>query len=211
MLELFAIDHARVKRRSYGVAGGSVSVGRLLAGNPMHMRQRPPQPGRKVVRLFVQACNSAIITAENMTVRAAIVAAMADMLERQGFSCEIIAIDCRNGSLGIKPVFQCATILKQAGEKLNLSDLTFALGHPSYLRRFGFALFSACDELISHWESQGVPKDAFNDHFKPKRNEFYIPKLSTNVKGATLADKARAMLPHIMPLNMPIRINDNAV
>ncbi|MDT9703008.1 hypothetical protein, partial [Streptomyces sp. P17] len=71
------------------------------------------------------------------------------------------------------PGAQTAVTLKHAGEKLNLDDLVFALGHPSFLRRFNFACVSQAVECREIWSSQGMPRSAFGKD-DLKRNEFYI-------------------------------------
>jgi len=205
VLEAISVEHATQRRRRHSLAGGSVNVGRLLAGNPLHMRSRPKQPGRKVVTLFIAGGNSAYIEAESMIIRAAIIAAIADILEREGYSCEIVNV-WTAASYGNKPAVQIATTLKQAGQKMNLPDLVFALGHPSFLRRFMFACVCSADELQHIWHSQGIPTNAFNVENMPSKSEFYIPVLSENVKGPSLIDKALKMLPIIEPLNLPVTI-----
>lgn len=204
ILELLNIEHATKRRRQLAITGGHVSVGRLLSGNPVHMVKRPKLPGKRVVTLFVAGGNSAFVGSDQMITRAAIIAAIADILEREGYSCEIVNIWAAKDMIG-KPAVQIATTLKHAGEKLNLNDLTFAFGHPSMLRRLAFACVCSSDELHSIWLSQGMPGEAFNSHYMPARNEFYIPHLTRNYKGE-LREQALAMLPDIKPLNLPIEI-----
>ncbi|QWY83160.1 hypothetical protein [Rhizobium phage RHph_X2_24] len=206
VLETLDIEHVLQRRRSYAVAGGSVSVGRMLAGNPVHMVKRPKLPGRRVVTLFVENMASAYMKAETLTVRAAIVAALADILETNGYSCEIVNVTVSNFMSG-KPAAHTTVVLKHAGEKLNIADLAFALGHPSFLRRFVFALVCQADELESMWDYQGMPTSAFGGDCQPGRSEFYIKRLSENISGGTLVEKARKMLPLVKPDNLPVEIN----
>jgi len=209
VLEFLNLEHATARRRSYGVAGGNVNVGRLLAGNPMHMIRRPKQPGRRVVTLFVENTASASINADNLTVRAAVIAAMADILERTGHSCEIVSVTMQAASFSGSPGAQTAVTLKHAGEKLNMDDLVFALGHPSFLRRFNFACVSQSDECRSIWQSQGYPVAAFNSHHPCGRNEFYVKHLTANVPHGELEKMAIAMLPLIAPDGLPLSVDSN--
>ena len=207
ILDMFNVEHAVQRRRRFDVAGGSVSVGRLLAGNPAHMVKRPKQPGRKVVTLFVENVASAFINPESLTVRAAIVAAFADIMERNGYSCEIVALSIVAGNFSnTEPGAHTVVTVKHAGEKLNVNDLAFTLGHPSFLRRLSFACVSQCEALRDIWSSQGYPTEAFNKYHPTGRNEFAIRHLKENVKGATLEETARKMLPLVKPENLPMEI-----
>lgn len=173
------IDAPQQRKRSYSVAGGSVSVGRLIAGNPLHMVERSKQPGRKIVTLFVENSVSAAVSADSLTLRASVIAAMVDILERQGYSCQIVALDT---SLHVgKPGAHIAVTIKQAGEKLNLNDTAFALGHPSFLRRLCFALVASSNECRGFWMTQGNATVSFNDNYKPARNEFYLKAPSSSI------------------------------
>ena len=206
VLEFLNLEHATTRRRSYAVAGGNVNVGRLLAGNPTHMIKRPKRPGRRVITLFVENTASAAINAENLTVRAAVVAAIADILERQGYSCAIVSVTMQATSSSGSPGAQTAVTLKHAGERLNIDDVVFALGHPSFLRRFNFACVSQSDECRSIWQNQGYPVAAFNSHHPCGRNEFYVKHLTTNVPRGELEKMALAMLPSIVPDGLPLEI-----
>jgi hypothetical protein len=207
VLEFLNLEHATARRRSYAVAGGNVNVGRLLAGNPMHMIKRPKKPGRRVITLFVENTASAYINAENLIVRAAVVAAIADILERQGYSCAIVSVTMQAMSSSGSPGAQTAVTLKHAGERLNIDDVVFALGHPSFLRRFNFACVSQSDECRSIWSTQGFPVAAFNSHHPCGRNEFYVKHLSKNIPRGDLEKMALEMLPSIVPDGLPLEIS----
>lgn len=202
ILDLIGLEHATQRRRAYSVAGGNVSVGRLLAGNPAHMTRRPKQPGRKNITLFVENVASAFVKAEMLVIRASVIAAIADLLEMQGYSCTIIATS--NQSHYSAPASQMAVTVKHAGEKLNLEDAIFALGHPSFLRRFAFACVSQADELRHIWASQGSPKPA-HDAESLGRNEFYVSVMNENFDGNFL-DIAREMLPLLKPEGLPLEL-----
>lgn len=204
IMETMNLEHALQRRRAFSVAGGAVSVGRMLAGNPKHMIRRPKQPGRRVITLFVDNGISAFVDAESLTVRAAVIGAIADMLESNGYSCEIVTL-CNVVDRG-RPAQQTAVTLKHAGEKLNIADVVFALGHPSFLRRLIFACVCQAPELRSIYESQGAPGDAFNKHYEPGKNEFHIKKLSRRVDCDDLIEAAHEMLPLVKPENLPLEI-----
>ncbi|AHJ10705.1 hypothetical protein P106B_22 [Rhizobium phage vB_RglS_P106B] len=210
ILEFLNLENATQRRRAYSVAGGNVSVGRLLAGNPKHMVHRPKLPGKRTITLFVENTASARIEAEMLAIRASIVAAFADILESRGYSCQIVAVTMQGRSFfGSDPGAQTAVTVKHAGEKLNLDDIVFTLGHPSFLRRFNFACVSQADELRSIWDTQGTPQKAFN---KTERNEFYIRHLTSNINGSNFIEIAKKMLPMLKPRGLPLELeleNDN--
>ena len=210
IIELLGVQHATQRRRKHAVAGGSVSVGRMLAGNPAHMTNRPKQPGRKIVTLFAECGMSASIKVENMIARAAIIAAIADILEREGYSCEIVSLVI-NSRFGSRPGSHTAVTVKQAGERLNLHDAVFALGHPSFLRRLSFACVCSSDECEPIWETQGSPAFAFNDKHPTGRNEFFIRPLTieqqSQILGGSLRNRALSMMEFVKPHNLPIEIN----
>src|SRR5690606_30840585 len=108
-----------------------------------------------------------------------------------------------------KPSEHLTVKLKQAGEKTNIADIAFAIGHPSYFRRFGFAAIGYAEECREAWPDMGRSTSAFNKRHMPSgRNEFYIPHPTTNYKGATLEEKARNMLPDFLPIGLPIHIGE---
>lgn len=206
--ERLSTDHAVSKRRFYSTAGGSVSVGRMLSGNPVHMRKRPKQPGRKVVTIYTETFMSAAIEAENSIARAGIVAAMVDIAEREGYSCEVVAV--LSTTIGSKVGHHATVTLKQAGERLNLNDIVFGLGHPSFFRRLMFACVASAEECRSLWSSQGMPAQAFNTKHPTKRNEFYIKQLSmgqqNRVSDGNPIDRALSMLDFVQPDNFLVEI-----
>lgn len=200
--EIITGDHATQRVRRYGVAGGRVNVGRMLSGNPLHMVSRPRQNGSRIVTLFVQTWMSASISAENAIIRAASVAAIADVLQANGFSCEIVAVgtSTHSGKSGLGA--QVATVVKAAGEPMNIENVVFALGHPSMLRRFMFAVCAVEPTLQSFWSGMGGQIDAFDpDDLAP--GQFYIPKLTMQdqklVRGDTFKDRVRSLFPLIVP------------
>lgn len=198
------------RRLKYSVAGGSVNVGRMLAGNPAHMRSRPKLAGSKVVTLFVSATMMGVIDAENAIIRAAVVAAVTDVLESNGYSCEIIVIDSYRA--GSKPAGQCAVKLKDAGEPFNINDAVFALGHPSFLRRLCFAIVGSDQDMRYIW-SQGMGCDGvlFNEEHRPAKNELYIDHLNVSTQRAIdkdkpLLDQALQIWALIADKSLPINI-----
>ena len=200
--EVIEGDHAQARQRVHGVAGGRVNVGRMLSGSPLHMVHRPRRDGVKVITLLVDVWMAAAISAENAIIRAACVAAMCDVLENAGYSCEIVAVGsayqdgCR---------FQVATNIKQAGDALNLEDVTFALGHPSMLRRLCFALAANEPKLRRFWEGMGSQEAAFVD---TDPGAFYINKLNGGLGFGSFEQKVRRAFELIVPEEFPLNLSE---
>lgn len=207
ILELLNVENATEKRRKYSVAGSQVNVGKMLSGNPIHMISRKNMKGSKRITLFVNVSCSARINAENMRIKAIAVAAMIDILENNGYSCEIVSTVMLNNYIG-KSACQMATIIKHAGEKLNLSDIIFTLGHPAFFRRLEFALIGSCDELSNIFEGFGYPAEAFNSNYKPTKNEYYIPVLKNNIVSDNMLEAVKKMIKLIKPEGLNIELRE---
>lgn len=210
ILDEINIEYAQNKKTINSMVGGSVNIGKMLSGNPLHMRKRKKQPKRRIIKLFVSVGMLAFIKTEIAIIRAITVCAIVDLLELNGYSCEIIAVaDKISTNSSRSTIVQFATVIKNAGEKLNLLNVSFTLGHPSFNRRMIFAAVGSSDECKSIWQSQGRTTHAFK---KNNQNEFYIshvtPFQQEKLKHLeTLKDKALAMLPMIKPDGLPIEIN----
>lgn len=207
-LELLQGEAPLQRHRRATVAGGRVNVGRMLSGSPVHMIHRPKQPGSKVITLFVETSLGYAIKAENIIIFAALVAAICDVLESHDYACEIVALDTTRGSYG--PACQMAVVLKQAGQTLNLSDVVFGLGHPSFQRRMVFALCSI-RELRSIWSTMGSPDVAFDKNYAPEPGSFYLPTLDVKRQNAMKGDfaaKCRALFPLIVPDGFPVELSE---
>lgn len=201
-LEIIDADNPLQRHRQHAIAGGRVNVGRMLSGNPMHMSLRAKQPSHKAITLFVDTLNSASVEADDMIVRAACIGAMVDILEDRGYSCDIVAVAYSSD-------WQIATTLKSAGEKMDISDLVFGLGHPSYLRRLSFAVAAAANVSSSVNGSYGGPRDCFRQSdLEP--GQFYINKIEhgQQVHGSDFKAKVRSIFPTIVPENFPVTLNE---
>jgi hypothetical protein len=203
IIDRLTLESPRVRRRKPSLAGGQVSVGRMLAGDPAHMIRRPRQPGSKVITFFVEAGCSGSIRADTLVIRAAAIGAMVDLMENVGYSCTIVTVDTSIG-MDRRPIYQLAVTLKEAGERLNLPDLMFALGHPSFLRRFSFAACSSVPETRTIWRDQGSPSNSFDDEHPCGKSEFYIPVL-TDRQQSRLTDDPLSMLAMITPATLPVQ------
>lgn len=196
--DLLTTQAPQRRRNRMAVAGGHAVVGRMLAGDPLHMVQRAASPSRKVITLLSNTGASCGISEEDMTIRAAIVAAIADNLEQNGYSCEIVAVQRTTYE---NTLVEIATTLKHAGERLNLSDIVFGLGHPSMHRRFNFAVFAVDESLRSMWRNMGYPKSVETE----QPNTFVIPHIKKNYSGS-LQNKIEQMLPNLLIEGLPVSL-----
>lgn len=208
ILEIIHADNAEQKQSVYGVAGGRVNVGKMLSGNPLHMKRKAKQPAKRVITLLVDIAMIATITAETAILKAACIAAIVDLLEMKQYSCDIIAV-ASTADVNTDAAASHTTVrIKSAGEALNINDLVFALGHPSMQRRFHFALKSH-DLLHSIWRGMGTTVIAF-DETEP--NEFYIPCMSPEMQkritGKTLLERANSMIKMIKPDGLPLTLRN---
>lgn len=190
------------KNRIRSVSGGSVSVGRMLAGMPDHMYKRKKQPKHKIITIFVETCMWEGISAGQAMLRVTIIAAMIDRLEAEGYSCNLVATYCarqRDNSRGVQTIVR----IKEAGESLNLADVSFAFGHPSYGRRLVYAIEGCTPQCDLTRHHRGKISEAFDEYHKPGKNEFYIPQINRNGDG-TIADMINQLQPEGLPVELKV-------
>lgn len=200
ILDMLDAEQPMRLKRQNAMVGGAVSVGRMLAGNPIHMRRRAKQPGRKIIRLAVATSTSFSVDGDDMIIRAACVAAIVDLLELNNYSCEIIGYSTSSR----RKDHVCNVVqLKHAGEALNLNDLVFALGHPSFLRRIILAQ-KACDVTLERFWHSGFGKPA--PDYMDDPNTILIRNLPQ--KGKFDGDPHK-ILAAIMPDNLPVTLTSN--
>lgn len=203
--DMLTVDAPQAKRRYNSVAGGSVNVGRMLAGDPQHMIRRVQQPHHKNIRMFVETIMWKGIGASIASFRALIVAGMIDLLEREGYRCELIAVTNSNHSSIIRGKAQLAVRIKDANERLSLLDAAFALGHPSFSRRLFMAAEASFDECHIDEFDIGLIDEAFTDDHPCATNEFYIPQLH-GYQVLQLTENPMSILDFIQPEGLPITI-----
>lgn len=204
MADLIDLPPPRLKRRTRSVAGGTVSVGRMLSGAPDHMLKRRRAPAKKIITLFVETVAWIKIRHDVLLVRSLAVAAIIDNLETHGYRCNVVAVYSTYRD-DWAPL-QTAVKLKDAGERLNLADISFAFGHPSFGRRLIYAARSirkAYTQLHDGDDGEaarGYVGHAFTDDHQPGPNEFYIRGLFQNITDII------GILKLIEPINLPVTI-----
>lgn len=149
-------------RMSYDVVGDAPDVGAYLAGIPENMLTTEIQEGAaRMVRVCVNVGASAGVSPRAIEARGIIACALTDALERAGYRVEVRA-GWSQRTRDPKPNAEGAlylgtwTTLKRAEEPLSLDRITFALIHPSFMRRILFRVM----ELIPDRQD----RDAFTDN-----------------------------------------------
>jgi len=202
MMEQLLAPEPVSKRRRRTVAGGTVNVGRMLAGLPDHMVKRQQIKGRRIITLFVETVMWQGITVNNAMIRVVLIAAMVDRLEQEGYSCNIIAVYCARRRDGRK-AYQTVVHIKDAGERLSLADVSFAFGHPSFGRRLVYAAEGSLPQCDLTHDVRGYISQAFNAIHRTRTNEFYIPQIMQNTSDIW------KMLDMIQPNDLPIKLKGN--
>jgi hypothetical protein len=130
-----------VKRKlaEFHVAGALVDVPRYLAGEPKCMR-RPSlrvNHARPVLTLVNHMGGKSRVPKECFINRCAVVAAIVDAIEANGYSCHVIGL-----SMAEQDSYLCGfvTTIKEPGDVPDLAKLAFALGHVSMFRRLVFGV-----------------------------------------------------------------------
>lgn len=181
-------EFAKSKKSINSMVGSSVNVPRMLSGNPIHMRKKQQKEKAKIVTVFVNCAMLASVDKNVSNFKACVICGLIDLLERNGFRCELIAVTTSNTRIG-RGGFQSATVIKNSGEKLNIENAVFTLGHASFFRRFCFTLNGITPECETLWSYMGITAKSFDEKNPTKKNEIYIdhltPDLSDQIRMTT--------------------------
>lgn len=177
-----------------GVAGSMVNVPAYIAGVPEAMYEWcEEETDSPVIEITVESCASAGISSEYYSTRGSAVVALIDMLEAAGRRCEVTYIDTMvvgYAEAECQHVADVRTTLKRPGDALQIDSLAFAIAHPAYFRRIGFALIENLPKKQAEAQvhnSYGYPTDtAF------ERGDVHIPAMSSMDKEWANNEGARA-------------------
>jgi hypothetical protein len=145
------------KSRMYrDVAGASPCVGAAVSGHPLSMYRRRREPvATRTLAVYVDCTAPASCDAEYMCNRGIAIASWIDAMESSGVRVELTLTHTstdspkatQDGAYGradadAQPtnVHVVETVLKGAGEALDVDRVAFFLGHPATLRRLMFAV-----------------------------------------------------------------------
>jgi hypothetical protein len=142
----------------YDMAGALPNVQRFIAGNPLHMRRMEVAETRKrpVLTLQLSMWGSAYVEANCFTNRAAVVAAIVDVIEEAGYRVHLIA-----NAISVwesnKFTSEIAYTVKEPDHAFEIARAAFALGHVGMFRRFVFGLQGVRPECERITSSMGRP------------------------------------------------------
>lgn len=128
----------------YDLAGTVPNVPRAIAGNVFNMKAPEATKSRRrpVITLVSNMAANCGVSAETISNRSAVVAAIIDQIETAGFACEVIATATTKGSSwGGEKNFASAVsvVVKKSDQYADVKRLAFSLGHTAMFRRMVFA------------------------------------------------------------------------
>ena len=122
-------------------SGSVVDIGRFCSGEPECMMnfQEDQTNGKKIFTIRVNAAASCCNEPERLFNRGAAVIALVDLLEQNGFSCEILVFQTISGYRE-RCLYTVEAPLKTCGYQLDRDRLAFGLCSSSFLRRVIFSV-----------------------------------------------------------------------
>jgi len=149
----------------YGIAGSTPNVPRAIAGNILNMRV--PEPGksrkRQIITIVYNLCENGGVSAECITNKAAVTAALIDEIEAKGFACEVVAAVATNawgGSKGYIKAYEFVRI-KESHHPMDINRIAFGLGHAAMFRGLFFADMQRNHEFKEIGEGLGSATSTF--------------------------------------------------
>ena len=156
-----AVDSLKeiVKRKFVrSVAGGGLSVGEYLSGNPDCMRRPFKQPvEQRVVTIETSAFLSCSVRESSLLNVGRAILALIDVLESHGVSVELNHRLCVVDSDHKARALDATVSLKQAGEGWSASSIAYALTHPAMFRAATFRMVEASDNAYPLKNGMGHP------------------------------------------------------
>ena len=120
--------------------GGRVSVPAYLAGRPkQYLALRKEAATCKTVTIAVNSSMSGDVTSEEVMRRGVAIAAAIRALEQRRVRVELVSLKCSEHSNFPGGTYASACVVKRAQDKLQPDMVAFALAHPAFPRRIGFA------------------------------------------------------------------------
>jgi hypothetical protein len=118
----------------WDVAGAYPNIGRCLASNPLHMRRLDNAKSRRrpVITLMSDMSVNGGTSANAITNRAAVVAAIVDQIEAAGYAAHVIGFMSTSQD-DLHCV--CGTTIKESHQAADIGRMAYGLGHASMFRR----------------------------------------------------------------------------
>lgn len=174
---------ARSSKPSYGVVGSQASIPRYLQGIPTNMVSRQTVYSKqKVVTITKGISYSGWWSAEAILRECIKALQIIQSMENNGQRVRLNVMLSATQGTGGKKHSICKVCIKQPDERLNISKMSFALAHPSMLRRFFFKWMEV-DPFITFdiGSNYGVPSYPSIIQKGLAENEYYIPEAIENM------------------------------
>lgn len=136
---IHALNPTIPKPIRYAIAGSTPNVPRAVAGNILNMRAPDitKSSRRKTITILYNVCESWTVSKDAISNKAAAMAALIDVIESQGFSCEVF---CVSKSRGYSKMSDFLTVtVKESHHAVDTNRLAFCLGHSAMFRGIMFA------------------------------------------------------------------------
>jgi hypothetical protein len=157
----------------YALSCGIPDIGVFLANDPECFLAKNPVEKEgfgKLVRLVVNLTCSCGYSPEDLMRRGIAVLALVDLLEKNGKSCEIVAITAaRSGGQH----WEIEVPIKTMGRVAEMDRIAFALAHPGFYRML---MFSAWECLNYPCTSFGIITESMCE--KDEDTDYYFPSMS---------------------------------
>jgi hypothetical protein len=124
----------------FDYSGSFVDVGRYCDGEPECFGNFiEPENPTKVIRIEIAGAISHSVTAETARNRGAAVVALIDLLESQGYRCELVVVISVKQS-EVPKGHTTAITIKNPDQPIDIDALAFSIAHPAFLRRLWFGV-----------------------------------------------------------------------
>lgn len=195
MLKLKTLKTSKEKsvKNIYDAAGFQCSVPRYLQGIPTNMiNQKVVTKKQKVITITKNISYSACVEKETIEKESIKVLQLVNNLEKQGYRV-ILNVTLITKSKKENIILCNKVRIKNAGERLNLSKISFPMVHSSYLRRIIFRWIETFEYTTKSFDiNYGVPVkcEDFNNIIKNNKNnnEYFAEALYSLKDTLTLDD-----------------------
>lgn len=177
----------------WDVCGFLPDIPRAVSGDPdcMFTHNAASVQARPIIRIAVNTVAACSITTESMINRGAAIVSYIDYIENNGYSTEVNVVT-KTAEPGSE--YLLITTIKNAGEHLDLDRISFAIAHPSHLRRLFFRAMERHGHLRHYYSGYGACQDLTKKQIEDIGCMVYIPRIEVNYR------TARCALEHVSKL-----------
>jgi hypothetical protein len=177
----------RKKPIQYGIVGNVPDVARAVSGNPLNMKiiDNTKASRRSIVTLVSNTSASCIVNIDYFINRAAVLAALIDIIESKGYACEVIGYGATGGWKD--GTVLTAIRLKDSSNPLDINRIAFGVGHPAMFRRLMFADW--CGDANNSFLGYGLGQIQSFDYSNLKSSTYVFP----DVENACFSSEEKAI------------------